>query len=49
MDSFREQRFYLFSRSPLFRLLVKRVYRFLSGYDLHRIDAEARGRRKERR
>jgi hypothetical protein len=46
MDSFREQKFYLYSRNPLLRLLMKRVYRFLSAHDLHRIDAEARERRE---
>ena len=48
MDSFREQGFYFYARNPLLRLLLKRAYRFLSGYDLHRIDAEARERRAER-
>jgi hypothetical protein len=46
MDSFREQRFYSYSRNPLLRLLIKRGYRFLSAHDLHRIDAEARERRE---
>ena len=45
MDSFREQKFYAYSRSPVLRLVMKRAYRFLSGHDLHRIDAEARERR----
>jgi len=45
MDSFREQKFYSFSRNPLLRLLLKHAYRFLSGYELHRIDAEAREKR----
>jgi hypothetical protein len=48
MDSFREQRFYFYARNPLLRLLLKRAYRLLSGYDLHRIDAEARERRTKR-
>ena len=46
MDSFREQKFYSYSRNPLLGLLMKRAYRLLSGYDLHRIDAEARERRE---
>jgi hypothetical protein len=45
MDSFREQKFYSYSRNPLLRVLMKRAYRLLSGYDLHRIDADARERR----
>jgi hypothetical protein len=49
MDSFREQKFYAYSRSPMLRLVIKRAYRFLSGHDLHRIDAEARERRGEKR
>ena len=49
MDSFREQKFYAYSRNPFLRLLMKRAYPFLSGYDLHRIDAEARERRREKR
>jgi hypothetical protein len=49
MDSFREQKFYSYSRNPLLNLLLKRGYRFLSGYDLHQIDAEARQRREARR
>ena len=49
MDSFREQKFYLYSRSPLRRFLMKRAYRFLSVHDLHRMDAEARERRREAR
>jgi len=48
MDSFREQRFYFYSRNPLLRLLIKRGYRFLSAHDLHKIDAEARERREAR-
>jgi hypothetical protein len=46
MDSFREQKFYLYARDPLLRPLMKRAYRWLSGYDLHRVDAEARARRE---
>jgi len=46
MDSFREQKFYSYSRNPLLRLLIRRAYRFLSAHDLHRIDAEARERRE---
>lgn len=49
MDSFREQKFYFYARNPLLRLLLKRAYRFLSGYDLHRIDAQARKRRTKRK
>lgn len=45
MDSFREQKFYFYARNPLLRVLLKRTYRFLSGYDLHQIDAEAREKR----
>jgi hypothetical protein len=45
MDSFREQKFYSFSRNPLLRLLLKHAYPFLSGYELHKIDAEAREKR----
>ena len=45
MDSFREQKFYFYARNPLLRVLLKRAYRFLSGYDLHQIDAEAREKR----
>jgi hypothetical protein len=48
MDSFREQKFYFYSRKPLLRLLIKHLYRFLSGHDLHRMDAEARARREEK-
>ena len=47
MDSFREQKLYFYSSNPLRRLLLKCAYRFLSGYDLYRMDAEARDRRKE--
>lgn len=46
MDSFREQKFYSFSRNPLLRLVLKHAYRFLSGYELHKIDAEAREKRR---
>jgi hypothetical protein len=46
MDCFREQRFYFYARNPLLRLLLKRAYRLLSVHDLHRIDAEARERRR---
>ena len=49
MDSFREQKFYAYSRSPFLRLVMKRAYSLLSGHDLHRIDAEARERRREKR
>jgi hypothetical protein len=49
MDSFREQKFYLYSRNPLLRALMKWAYRFMSAHDLHRIDAEAREGREERR
>jgi hypothetical protein len=49
MDSFREQKFYSYSRSPVLRLVMKRAYSLLSGHDLHRIDAEARERRREKR
>jgi hypothetical protein len=49
MDSFREQKLYSYSRNPFFRLLMKRAYRFLSAHDLHRMDAEARERREEKR
>lgn len=45
MDSFREQKLYFYSGNRVQRWLMTRGYRFLSGYDLHRIDAEARGRR----
>jgi hypothetical protein len=41
MDSFREQNFYFYSRNPLMRLLLKQGYRFLSAYELHRIDADS--------
>ena len=46
MDSFREQKFYSFSRNPLLRLVLKHAYRFLSGFELHKIDAEAREKRR---
>jgi hypothetical protein len=49
MDSFREQKLYFYSRKPLLRLLMTRAYPLLSGYDLHRIDAEARARRQAKR
>jgi hypothetical protein len=49
MDSFREQKFYFYSRNPLLRLLMKQAYRFLSAHELHRIDAEAREKRREKR
>jgi hypothetical protein len=49
MDSFREQKFYFYSRNPLLRLLMKHAYRFLSAHDLHRIDAQARERREGKR
>lgn len=49
MDSFREQKFYFYSRNPLLRFLMKRAYRFLSAYDLHRIDTQARERREQKR
>ena len=49
MDSFREQKFYAYSRNPFLRLVMKRAYSLLSGHDLHRIDAEARERRREKR
>ena len=48
MDSFRDQKLYFYSRNPLFRLLLQHAYRFLSAYDLHRIDAAAREKRKKR-
>lgn len=46
MDSFREQKFYFYARNPFLRLLLKQAYRFLSGHDLHKIDAEAREKRR---
>jgi|GEM_PF-1653793 len=45
MDSFREQKFYFYARSPFLRLLLKHAYRFLSAYDLYRIDAAAQEKR----
>ena len=46
MDSFHEQKFYFYARNPFLRLLLKHAYRFLSGHDLHKIDAEARKKRR---
>jgi hypothetical protein len=48
MDSFREQKFYFYSRKPLLRLLMRQLHPFLSVHDLHRMDAEARARREGR-
>ena len=48
MDSFREQKFYAYSRNPLLRFVLKRAYPLLSGHDLHLIDAEARKKRESR-
>ncbi len=45
MDSFREQKFYFYAGNPLLRLLLKGGYRFLSAYDLHKIDVAAREKR----
>ena len=47
MDSFREQKLYSYSKNPLLRMVMQHAYPFLSAHDLHRIDAEARERRKE--
>jgi hypothetical protein len=49
MDSFRAQKLYFYSRNPATRFLMRRAYRLLSAYDLHRMDEDARERRAEKR